>query len=250
VTGPERPDTEVALVTGANKGIGKETARQLAESGRTVLLGSRDQARGEEAAAELAAAGQRVIPVRIDVTEPASVVALAAWLDRRYGKLDALVNNAGAFEGATPAETTADLLRRIYEVNVFGVVTMTSALLPLLRRARLARIVNVSSTTASLAMTANGADLPGDAALRMAYASSKAALNMLTIHYAQAFAGSPELAHIKVNSATPGYTATDMNAFRGSRSVAQGARAVVRLATLPPDGPTGTFRSDTGVVAW
>jgi NAD(P)-dependent dehydrogenase (short-subunit alcohol dehydrogenase family) len=240
----------LALVTGANKGIGKETARQLGRMGLTVLLGSRDPARGEEAARDLGSDGVQVQPVQLDVTDVASVEAVAARLRDDPGHLDILVNNAGTFVGATAAETTAAPMRHIFDVNVFGVVTAIHTLLPLLRRSAAPRIVNVSSTTGSLALTAGRADLPGDATRRMAYASSKAALNMLTIQYAQAFALEPELAHVKINSATPGYTATDMNGFRGTRTVGTAARIVVALATLPDDGPSGGFFSDDGPVDW
>ncbi|WP_405008964.1 SDR family oxidoreductase [Kitasatospora sp. NBC_01539] len=240
----------VALVTGANKGIGRETARRLALRGATVLLASRDPDRGAEAARTLAAEGVRVRPVRLDVTEPGSVTAVAARITQEYGRLDVLVNNAGTFLGARATDTTGAVMRDTLAVNVVGVVTVIHALLPLLRSAPAPRIVNVSSTTASIGLTADGADLPGDASLRLAYASSKAALNMLTVQYARAFAEDPELAHLKINAASPGYTATDMNAFRGTRSVEEGARAVVELATLPADGPTGGFFDDRGRVAW
>jgi NAD(P)-dependent dehydrogenase (short-subunit alcohol dehydrogenase family) len=240
----------VALVTGGNRGIGMETARQLAELGHTVLLGSRDAARGEEAARALAAGGVRVSPVQLDVTDPVSVESVAARLRNEHGRLDVLVNNAGVFVGASPPETTAAEMRFLFEVNVFGPVTTIHTLLPLLQRSPAPRIVNVSSTTASLALTAAGADLPGDATRRMAYCSAKAALNMLTIHYAQAFAADPQLAHVKINSATPGYTATGMNDFQGLHHVSDGARSIVRLATLPDDGPTGGFFADDGPVPW
>ncbi|GJF30418.1 short-chain dehydrogenase [Kitasatospora sp. NE20-6] len=240
----------VALVTGANKGIGRETARRLALRGATVLLASRDPDRGAEAARTLAGEGVRVRPVRLDVTEAESVTAVAARITQEYGRLDVLVNNAGTFLGARATDTTGAVMQDTLAVNVVGVVTVIHALLPLLRSAPAPRIVNVSSTTASIGLTADGSDLPGDASLRLAYASSKAALNMLTVQYARAFAEDPELAHLKINAASPGYTATDMNAFRGTRSVEEGARAVVELATLPDDGPTGGFFDDRGRVAW
>ncbi|MER7165416.1 SDR family NAD(P)-dependent oxidoreductase [Micromonospora sp. NPDC000207] len=241
---------EVALVTGANRGIGRETARQLAHQGITVLLGSRDPGRGAAVAAELAAEGAHVVAVPLDVTDPESVSAVARQLDDGLGRLDILVNNAGAFQPATALATTAPVLRELFEVNLFGVVTVTQAMLPLLARSTAPRIVNVSSTTASLTLTADGADLPGDADVRMAYTCAKAALNMLTIQYARAFRHDPEHAHVKINSATPGYTATDMNAFRGTRPVSDGARIIVDLATLPADGPTGGFFGDRGPVPW
>lgn len=248
--GPGARTGALALVTGANRGIGRETARQLARLGATVLLGSRDPQRGEQAARELAAQGVRVTPVQVDVTDPVSLQALAAALRRDPGRLDILVNNAASFAGGTAVETTAAQVRGMFEVNVLGVVTTIHTLLPLLRRSASPRIVNVSSTTASLTLTAEDADLPGDATRRMAYTSSKAALNMLTVQYAKAFAADPRLDRIKVNSATPGYTATSMNNFRGTRSVTEAARIIVRLATLPDDGPSGGFFDDQGPVPW
>ncbi|PGH47505.1 SDR family oxidoreductase [Streptomyces sp. Ru87] len=240
----------VALVTGADKGLGRETARQLALRGVTVLLGSRDPGRGAAAARALAAEGAVVTPVRLDVTDADEVRAAADRVRAEHGRLDVLVNNAGAFVGSPAAETTAAEMRVMFEVNVFGVVTVTHAFLPLLRRSAAPRIVNVSSTTGSLTLTSEGADLPGDADRRMAYTCSKAALNMLTVQYAMAFARDPESAHIKINSATPGWTATDINDHRAPRHVSEGARALVELATLPDDGPTGGFFGDEGRVSW
>ncbi|WP_432253444.1 SDR family oxidoreductase [Streptomyces sp. HNM1019] len=240
----------VALVTGANKGLGKETARQLAARGATVVLASRDAERGEAAAAELAAAGTKPIPVRLDVTDADSVQEVADALDAEYGRLDVLVNNAGTVIDQRAERTTAAEMRQNYEVNVFGVVTVIHAMLPLLSKSAAPRIVNVSSTTASLSLTSGGTDFGGDADLRMAYSSSKAALNMLTIQYAKAFGDSDALSHIKINSATPGYTATDMTNHRGTRTVAEGARVIVDLATLTDDGPTGGFFNDQGIVPW
>lgn len=240
----------VALVTGATRGLGRETARQLAGKGITVLLGARDPERGAAVAAEIAAEGGDAVAVPLDVTDEDSVAAVAAQVREVWSKLDVLVNNAGTFRPATAVETTAAAMRDIFEVNVFGVVAVTHAVLPLLARSAAPRIVNVSSTTASLALTSAGEALPGNAAVRMAYTASKAALNMLTVQYARAFRLDAELAHIKINSATPGYTATDMNRHQGIRSVHDGARAIVELATLPADGPTGGFFDDEGRVPW
>jgi len=237
----------VALVTGANKGLGKETARQLLARGLAVLVGSRDPDRGAAAAREL---GDGAVPVRLDVTDPASVTAVAERLRRAYGHLDVLVNNAGTVVDRRAVDTTAAEMRQNYEVNVFGVVTTTHALLPLLRAAPSPRIVNVSSTTASLGLTAGGTDFGGDAGVRMAYSSSKTALNMLTVQYATAFAADPALSHITVNAATPGYTATDLTGHRGTRTVQEGARIIVDLATRPDGGPTGGFFNDQGRVPW
>ncbi|HVV14656.1 SDR family oxidoreductase [Amycolatopsis sp.] len=238
-------DYPVALVTGGNKGLGKETARRLAARGATVVLGSRDLERGKAAARELGA-----IPVGLDVTDAGGVEEVARWLGTEYGRLDVLVNNAGTVVDALAEHTTAAQMRQNYEVNVFGVVTMIQTMLPLLRESPAARIVNVSSTTASLSLTSGGTDFGGDAGLRMAYSSSKAALNMLTVQYAKAFGKNTALSRIKINSVTPGYTATDMTGHRGTRTVAEGARVIVDLATLPDDGPTGGFFNDNGVVPW
>jgi len=240
----------LALVTGANRGLGKETARQLARQGVKVLLGSRDLERGVAAAQELAADGIRVTPVRLDVTDAACVEDVADEVERRHGRLDILVNNAGVIAEGPALTVTAAQLRHIFEVNVFGVVTSIHTFLPLLRRSPAPRIVNVASTTASLGLTAAGVELPGDADRRLAYTSSKAALNMLTVQYARAFGRDPQLARLKINSATPGYTATAMNNFRGTRSVELAARVIVELATLLDDGPTGGFFADDGPVPW
>lgn len=242
-------DRPVALVTGANKGLGKEAVRQLVARGMAVVLGSRDPERGDAAARELSTDGS-VVPVRLDVTDSASVDAAAKLLLRDYGRLDVLVNNAGTVVDRLATDTTAVQMRRTFEVNVFGVVTVIHAMLPLLRASAAPRIVNVTSTTASLGMTSGGTDFGGDADRRMAYSSSKTALNMLTVQYARAFAADPGLSQIKINSATPGYVATDLTGHRGTRTVEQGARAIVGLATLADDGPTGGFFNDQGRVPW
>jgi NAD(P)-dependent dehydrogenase (short-subunit alcohol dehydrogenase family) len=242
-------DSPVALVTGANRGLGRETARQLVASGMTVVMGSRDPERGAAAARELGVDGA-VVPVRLDVTDSAGVEAVADRLRREYGRLDVLVNNAGTVVDRLATETTAVEMRRTFEVNVFGVVTVIHAMLPLLRASAAPRIVNVSSTTASLGLTSGGTEFGGDADRRAAYSSSKAALNMLTVQYARAFAKEPGLSRIKINSATPGYVATDLTGHRGTRTVEQGARIIVDLATLAEDGPTGEFFNDRGRVPW
>ncbi|GAA2617579.1 SDR family NAD(P)-dependent oxidoreductase [Dactylosporangium fulvum] len=229
----------IALVTGANKGIGFEIARALiADHGMTVLIGARDPIRGKEAAAELGGTA-----VHLDVTDPASIAALAATVDR----LDVLVNNAGILleRGAPPSATPVDMLRETFEVNVFGVVAVTNALLPALRRAEAARIVNLSSGLGSLAFTTDPSHVYAQNPL-LAYNSSKTALNAVTVSYANELRGTP----IKVNAADPGYCATDLNHHSGPRTPAQGAIAAVRLATLPADGPTGGFFAEDGPVAW
>jgi NAD(P)-dependent dehydrogenase (short-subunit alcohol dehydrogenase family) len=239
-----------ALVTGANKGLGKEVARQLGQRGVTVLLGSRDRARGEQAAAELAAEGLTVHPVQLDITDEASVRAAADQVRERYGRLDVLVNNAGILVAPLALETTTDDLRTTYETNVFGLVTVIRAMLPLLVDAPAPRIVNVSSTTASLTYNAGPDARFGNTPRNLAYASSKAAVTMLTVQYANAFRASPEHRHLKCNAATPGHIATDLNGHSGSRTPEQGARIVVELATLPDGGPSGGFFNDDGQLPW
>jgi NAD(P)-dependent dehydrogenase (short-subunit alcohol dehydrogenase family) len=230
--------TKTALVTGANKGIGLEIARELRALGMTVLLGARDPIRGKEAAEPIGA-----VAVPLDVTSEESIARLAETVDR----LDVLVNNAGVLleRGAPPSATPLSLLRETYAVNVFGVIAVTNALLPALRRAPAARIVNVSSGLGSLTFAADAEHIYARNTL-IAYNSSKAALNALTLSYANELRGTP----IKVNAADPGYCATDLNAHSGHRTAAQGATAAVRLATLPADGPTGGFFDEDGPVPW
>ncbi|WP_331719311.1 SDR family oxidoreductase [Streptomyces sp. NBC_00158] len=234
----------VALVTGANKGIGRETARQLGLRGMTVLVGARDTARGERAAAGLRQDGVDARVLTLDVTREESVGAAAVAVEETYGRLDVLVNNAGVVEDdLPPSATTAALAARIHATNVLGVIATTHALLPLLRRAPAGRVVNLSSRLGSLA---KAADFGSPHRLLLAYNSSKAALNSLTLHYAREFEGTP----LKFNSATPGYVATDLNGHQGTRTVEEGARIVVALATLGEEGPTGGFFDDAGPVDW
>ncbi|WP_033339717.1 SDR family NAD(P)-dependent oxidoreductase [Catenuloplanes japonicus] len=232
-------DTRIALVTGANKGIGFETARRLAEAGVTVLLGARDADRGTEAAARLA--GLPVTPLRLDVTDLDSVAAAARWIEDAHGRLDILVNNAGVLTGwGRPADLSAGDLRAAYEVNVFGVVTVTNALLPLLRRGPAGRIVNVSSAIGSLTLRA----APDSQIPIMSYSSSKAALNGLTVAYAADLRDTA----ITVLSVDPGHCATDLNRHTGPRSADEGA-AVVAGAALGA-GDSGRFVGDSGEVPW
>ncbi len=240
------PERRVAVVTGANKGIGLEIARQLAREGITVFLGARDEARGRAAAEKLRAEGLDARPLRLDVTDDQSVAAAASFLERNAGRLDILVNNAGvAIDDGPPSRVSGDVLRRTYDTNVFGVVRVTQALLPLLRRSDAGRIVNLSSGLGSL--TLNSDPSWSFASVKyLAYNSSKTAVNAITVQFAHELGGTP----IKVNAADPGYVATDMNQHQGVRSVEQGAATPVRLATLPPDGPTGGYFNDDGPVPW
>jgi NAD(P)-dependent dehydrogenase (short-subunit alcohol dehydrogenase family) len=227
------------LITGANKGLGKETARRLLAAGHDVYIGARDPERGKAAAAEL---GARYLP--IDVTDDASVAAAVAQLSDEVGQLDVLVNNAAIPGGfRAPAETSADHIREVYEINVFGLVRVTHAMLPLLIKSAAPVIVNVSSGLGSLAVTTD----PGrfESTLHgLAYPSSKTAVNMLTSQYAKA------LPAIRINTVDPGYTATDLNGHRGTQTVEQGATAIVAMALIGPDGPTGTFTDAAGPVPW
>ncbi|NUR89068.1 MAG: SDR family oxidoreductase [Nonomuraea sp.] len=232
-----------ALITGANKGIGFEIVRQLAGRGITAIVGARDEERGRAAARGL---GQPY--VALDVTDPESVRAAAKWIEQEYGGLDILVNNAGIAlqqDDPSPSGTDADAMRRTYETNVFGVVTVTNAMLPLLRASQAGRIVNVTSELGSIALTSDP-DNPLYAFNFMAYNSSKTALNMITVSYAKELKDTP----IKVNAANPGYCATDLNGGQGFRTPAQGAAIAVELATLGADGPTGAYLQDEGGLPW
>ncbi|MFI0450351.1 SDR family oxidoreductase [Actinomadura sp. 6N118] len=241
------PVEKIALITGANKGIGFEIARQLGEQGSVVLVGARDEVRGKAAADTLAGLGIAAAPVRIDVTDPASIADAAVQIERHYGRLDILVNNAGIAGGFTgaPSEATTDDLREVYETNVFGVVSVTNAMLPLLRRSDAGRIVNMSSHVGSLTLNADPRS-PFANLNMIAYQSSKTALNAVTIAYAKELRGTP----IKVNAANPGSVATDINHHRGQRTPAEGAVIAVRLALLDDAGPSGAYLSEDGDVPW
>ncbi|MFC7382955.1 SDR family NAD(P)-dependent oxidoreductase [Sphaerisporangium rhizosphaerae] len=239
-------ETTIALVTGANKGIGYEIAAGLGALGWSVGVGARDQGRREAAVEKLRAAGVEAFGVPLDVTDD-DAVAAAAWLiEERAGRLDVLVNNAGVTGGGPQEPTTADLaaVRRAVETNVIGVIRLTNAMLPLLRRSASPRIVNMSSTVGSLTRQSGYGDDTGP--LSVAYAPSKTFLNAVTVQYAKELRDTG----ILVNAACPGYCATDLNGFRGVRTPEQGAAIAIKLATLPGDGPTGGFFDDAGVVPW
>lgn len=231
----------IALITGANKGIGLETAKQLGAQGMTVLMGARDAGRGQEAVAGVREGGVDAHFVQLDVTNDGSVAAAAERIERDFGRLDVLVNNAGtasvARKRTQPSETSVEDMKAVYDINVFGVVRVTNAMLPLLLNADSARIVNVSSEAGSIS-SQTGTRSPMSALPASAqYPSSKAAVNMLTAQYAKQFRSTS----IKVNAANPGYTQTDFTGGRGVRSAAQGAEPIVHLATLPDDGPSGVL---------
>jgi NAD(P)-dependent dehydrogenase (short-subunit alcohol dehydrogenase family) len=229
----------VTLITGANKGLGYETARRLASEGHSVWIGARDRARGRAAAEEL---GARF--VALDVTEQASVDAAAATIDREHGELDVLVNNAGIAGQRVPVpETTVDQLRQVYETNVFGLVRVMQAFAPLLLRSQDPVVVNVSSGMGSLAVTTDPSRLESSL-IGLAYPSSKTAVNMLTSQYAKAY---PQM---RINAVDPGYTSTDLNQHRGTQTVEDGAEAIVRAALVGRDAPTGGFFDAGGSVPW
>jgi NAD(P)-dependent dehydrogenase (short-subunit alcohol dehydrogenase family) len=249
------PNAPLALVTGANKGIGRETARRLAALGMTVLVGSRDRRRGEAAANDLRDGGADTRFLLLDVTDPGTVRDAGEAIGSEYGRLDVLVNNAGVsleqepgIRGV-PSALPLEILRRTYETNVFGVLAVTNQMLPLLRRSAAGRIVNVSTTMGSLTAWADP-DSPQRryAPLLLAYDSSKAAVNAMTLHYAAELASTS----IKVNAASPGYVATDLNGHRGTLQPGDEASVsvIVRLATLGDDGPSGAFVSDDGPAPW
>jgi len=230
---------KIALITGANKGIGYETARQLGSQDITVLVGARDTDRGREAEQSLRDGGADARFVQLDVTDAKSIQRAAEWIEEEYGHLNVLVNNAGtatvARQGYPPSQTSLEDMRAVYEINVFGVVAVTNAMLPLLRRAPAARIVNVSSEVGSITGQSDPAHPLAQMPPSVQYPSSKAALNMITVMYAKELRDTP----IKVNAANPGFTATDFNNHRGFRSASEGAEPSVYLATLPDDGPNG-----------
>jgi len=241
-------ETTTALVTGANKGIGYEIAAGLGALGWTVGVGARDDARREAAVQKLRAAGVDAFGVPLDVTDDASAAAAARLVEERAGGLDVLVNNAGVTGGVPQEPTTVDLaaVRAAVETNVIGVIRVTNAMLPLLRRSASPRIVNMSSGVGSLTRQAASTDPFVTGPLSVAYAPSKTFLNAVTLQYAKELRDT----NILINAACPGFVATDLNGFRGVRTPEQGAAIAIRLATLPDDGPTGGFFEDAGVVPW
>ena len=236
---------KTALVTGANKGIGYEIAAGLARLGFRVGVGARDTGRRDDAVQKLRAEGLDVFGVPLDVTDDASVAAAAAQLDEEGG-LDVLVNNAAITGGMPqePSKVSADQVLRVVDTNVVGVIRVTNAMLPMLRRAESPRIVNVSSTVGSLTLQTARAEAVGP--ISAAYSPTKTYLNAITVQYAKELAGTG----ILVNAGCPGYVATDLNGHRGTRTPEQGAAVFLDLATLPDGGPTGTFRNDTSTQPW
>lgn len=237
---------KTALVTGANKGIGYAIAEGLGALGWKVGVGARDAVRRDAAVASLRETGVEAFGVALDVTDDASVAAAVATVEEQAGGLDALVNNAGITGDGSQTPSTVDLavMQRTVETNVFGVIRVTNAMLPLLRRSSSPRIVNLSSSVGSLTRQTDPEAMTGPVAV--AYSPSKSFLNGVTIQYARELADT----NVLINLACPGFVATDLNGFRGTRTVEQGAATPIRLATLPDDGPTGGFFDDDGVVPW
>jgi NAD(P)-dependent dehydrogenase (short-subunit alcohol dehydrogenase family) len=249
-------DKPVALVTGANQGIGLQIAKDLVAHGFTVLVGSRNLERGEAAAKEV---GPDARALQLDVTDQASIAAAAERVRRELGRLDVLVNNAAISntskrpyqsvaeyaELTRPSVVSLDEVRAIFETNVFGVVAVTQAMLPLLREAPAARIVNVSSGVGSLTRNSDPA-YPSRSIFGPGYPASKTALNAMTL----AMALELESTGIKVNAACPGFTRTNLNNYAGVQTVEEGAREPVRLALIGPDGPTGTYSNANGPLPW
>ncbi len=227
------------LITGANKGLGLETARRLIAEGHDVWMAARDPEGGRAAAERI---GGRF--VALDVTDSGSIDAAAQVVEAGTGGLDVLINNAGIAGTRSPvSETTADEVAHVFDTNVFGIVRVTRAFLPLLERSANPVIVNVSSGMGSLTVTSDPTRIESTIN-SLGYPASKTAVNMITSQYAK---GLPKM---RVNAVDPGYTATDLNAHRGTQTVAEGTEAIVRMATIDASGPTGTFVDSAGVVPW
>jgi len=227
------------LITGGNKGLGHETARRLVELGHTVYIGARDETKGRAAADQI---GAHLLVM--DVTDDASVAAAAALLAAHENKLDVLINNAGVFDAMVKAEdATAEDMRAVYDVNVFGIVRTTHAFLPMLQASNDPAVINVASGLGSFGIVTDPERFEAQWAVPV-YASSKAAVAMLTVQYAKALPG------IRINAADPGPTATDFTDNQAAQTVEEGTDAIVRLATTGPGSPTGTYTDRFGEIPW
>ncbi len=237
---------DIALISGANKGIGFEIARGLGAKKITVLVGARDEARGQAAAGKLKSEGADARFVKLDVTDSGTIERAAEWIEKEFGRLDILVNNAGVAEfGTKPSDVDLAKVREVYETNFFGPVALIQRMLPLLKKSKHGRIVNVSSSLGSLTLSSD-LNSPFADFLALGYNTSKSALNSMTIQFAKELKDTP----IKVNAICPGYCATDINGNSGPRSAAQGAVAAIQYATIGDDGPTGGYFNDEGRVPW
>jgi len=251
-------DNRLALVTGANQGVGFQVAKELAASGLTVLVGSRDLARGEAAAREI---GSAAVALQLDVTDRVSIAAAADRIHKEFGRLDLLINNAAISntrkgnlslkeyrEISRASNAPLDEIRAVWETNVFGVLAVYQAMLPLLRASPDARIINVSSAVGSLTANADPA-YPYHTSFGPVYPASKAALNAMTL--AMMVELESTSTGIKVNLVSPGFTKTNLNGYEGTQSLEEGSREVVRVAMLGPDGPSGTFtRWENATIPW
>jgi NAD(P)-dependent dehydrogenase (short-subunit alcohol dehydrogenase family) len=240
---------KVALITGANKGIGLETARQLGAQGITVLMGARDEKRGNEAAKTLQAEGLDAHFLHVDMNDPATFTNAAKFIEDKFGRLDILINNAGILldEGVPISVAPIVSWRTTFETNVFGVVELTQKLLPLLKKSEAGRIVNLTSILGSLTLNRDpDSPIAAGATFRTSYNASKAALNMFTIHLSNEL----KETNIKVNSAHPGWVKTDMGGAEAPMELVDGAKTSVALATLPDDGPTGAYMHLGETLPW
>lgn len=240
-------DNRIALVTGANKGIGLEIARQLAQAGIHVLVGARDPGRGAAAVAELSAAGLRSQFVRLDLADHGSIAAAAEAIAAEHGRLDILVNNAGILdaEDGPPSSGSPEAARRIMDTNFVGTLAATQAMLPLLRQSPAARIVNLSSSLGSLTLNGDPSS-PYYSARLIGYNASKAALNMLTVQLAEELRGTS----VVINSVSPGYVKTDLTGHTGFMTPEEGARLPVKYALLGEDAVSGSFVEPDGNTPW
>ncbi len=244
-------EKKTALITGANRGLGLETARQMAAEGYAVILSARDLEKGEAAAQSLRDSGADAHAVQLEVADEQSVERAAREVGEKFGHIDALINNAGVnFEYdngsmVAPSKLSLKDLRQTYDTNVFGAFSVLRAFLPLLQKSKAPRVVNVSSMNGSLTQTTNP-DWFAYGFNTVAYNSSKSALNALTVSFAKEFHNTP----MKINAACPGWVKTDMGTDAAPRALEEGPRIFVKLATLPDDGPTGGFFNEDGVIAW
>lgn len=242
----ENFEGDIALISGANKGIGYEVARGLGAKKVKVLVGARDEGRGKAAVDTLKSEGADARFMKLDVTEPSTVKAAAEWIEKEFGRLDILINNAGIAEwGTTPSTVDLAKVREVYETNFFGPIALIQAMLPLLRKSKHGRIVNVSSSLGSMTM-ASDPNSPMSQFLALGYNTSKSALNSMTVQFANELKGTP----IKVNAICPGYCATDINNHSGPRSAAQGAVAAIQYATIGAEGPSGGYFNEDGRIPW